>query len=405
MGSRRMPPHKVAILAGLIIILLFCSLGLVDHLAGNRQGSQQIPTAKGDPGTSRDPTVPPTPTSTPGTITEYSLDNGGVGEPWGTAVDTRGNVWFAEPGCDFTPSCPSSTPPGELGEWVASTHQILFYTLPAIPGNQPIFVAIDKSGNIWFTTPDNSMIGEFNPASKSFVGQWAVTPGSGPWDLTFNKGQIWFTEHFVSSIGVLDPVTHTHTDYSTPSADTNPYGIAANDPVNGNLIWFTENNEDVARIAVLDIGNNNAISEYPVRAEVNVGITPHLLALDAHGHPWWSEGWVRAIGTLDPTVAIPGMCGAASGDCIGVHEYFLPAVPAVCSDSHVSGMVMQRTGLIWTDDSLSAQIASFNPATQQFTMYNLATCDTHPHDGLNIDAAHHIWWDEEFTNALGELFT
>lgn len=351
------------------------------------------------------PTTPtPTPTPTQGTITEYPLNTGGVGEPWGTAVDTQGNVWFAEPGCDFAPSCSSSTPPGELGEWVASTHQTLFYTLPNITGNQPIFVVIDGSGNIWFTTPNNSMIGEFSPASQSFVGQWAVTSGSGPWDLAFNKGQIWFTEHFVSSIGSFNPVTHTYTDYPTPSANTNPYGIAANDPVNGNLIWFTENNGNVARIAVLDIGNNNTISEYPIRAEVNVGVTPHLLALDAQGHPWWSEGWVRAIGTLDPTVATSGTCGTSTGDCIGVQEHSLPAPPASCSSSHVSGMVIQSSGIIWTDDSLSAQIGSFNPATQQFTMYNLVNCGAHPHDGLNIDAAPHIWWDEEFANALGELY-
>ena len=29
----------------------------------------------------------------------------GVGEPWGTAIDGSGNIWFAEPGCDFAPTC------------------------------------------------------------------------------------------------------------------------------------------------------------------------------------------------------------------------------------------------------------------------------------------------------------
>ena len=344
----------------------------------------------------------PTPTPTPGQITEYPL-SGGVGEPWGTALDAQGNVWFAEAGCDFAPTCSPSAGPGQLGEWIASTQQTVFYKLPNIAGNQPIFVALDNSGNVWFTTPDNSMIGEFSPTSKSFVGQWAVTAGSGPWDLTFNLGQIWYTEHFVSSIGSFDPVTHSYTDYPTPSANSNPYGIAANDPANGNLIWFTENNSSVARIAVLDTGNNNTISEYPIQAQANSGLTPHLLALDAQGHPWWSEGWVRAIGTLNPAQATPGACGTTSGDCIGVHEYALPAPSNTCSGSHVSGIALQSTGLVWTDNSLSAQIGSFNPATQQFTMYNLATCGRHPHDGLNTDAASHIWWDEEFSNALGEL--
>ena len=340
----------------------------------------------------------PTPTPNPGQITEYPL-NSGVGEPWGTAVDAQGNVWFAEAGCDFAPSCSSSAGPGQLGEWVASTHQTLFYKLPNITGNQPIFVALDGSGNLWFTTPNNSMIGEFSPISKSFVGQWAVTAGSGPWDLTFNQGQIWYTEHFVSGIGSFDPVTHSHTDYPTPSANSNPYGIAAN----GTLIWFTENNSSVARIAVLDTGNHNTISEYLIQAQANSSLTPHLLALDSQGHPWWSEGWVRAIGTLNPAQATPGTCGTSSGDCIGVHEYALPGTPGTCSGSHVSGIALQGTGLVWTDDSLSAQIGSLNPTTQQFALYNLASCGSHPHDGLNSDAASHIWWDEEFSNELGEL--
>ena len=123
------------------------------------------------------------------------------------------------------------------------------------------------------------MIGGFSPISKSFVGQWAVTAGSGPWDLTFNQGQIWYTEHFVSSIGSFDPVTHSHTDYPTPSANSNPYGIAAN----GTLIWFTENNSSVARIAVLDTGNIIPSQSIRFRHRQIPVFTPHLMALDKVG--------------------------------------------------------------------------------------------------------------------------
>jgi streptogramin lyase len=43
-----------------------------------------------------------------------------------------------------------------------------------------VHVAFDGSGNLWFTTPNNSMIGEFSPSAGKFVGQWPVTAGSGP---------------------------------------------------------------------------------------------------------------------------------------------------------------------------------------------------------------------------------
>jgi len=211
------------------------------------------------------------------TINTFSIN--GVGEPWGTAIDSAGNVWFAEPGCDFAPTCSSSTAPGQIGELNAVSHSVVLYTLPNISGNQPIFLAFDGSGNIWFTTPNNSMIGEFTPATGKFVGQWPVTPGSGPWDLTFAGGKIWYSEHLVSAVGSFDPSTHAYQNFPTPSANANPYGIAAN----GSLIWFTENNSSVDRVGVLNTTNSNAISEYPIVAPLSG--TPHLLVVDPTGHP------------------------------------------------------------------------------------------------------------------------
>jgi streptogramin lyase len=317
-------------------------------------------------------------------------------------MDAAGNVWFAEPGCDFAPTCSSSTP-GQIGELPAGSSTPRFFTLPNISGNQPIFVALDSAGNVWFTTPNNSMIGEFNPSTQSFVGQWAVTAGSGPWDLTFANGKIWYTEYLVSAVGEFDPSTRTHSDFMTPTNYSHPYGIAAS----GSLIWFTENNSSVARIATLDTAANNKISEYLIRAQLpggTYGLTPHMIGVDAAtGNVWWTEGWVRKIGTLDPSQATPFQCGASSGNCTGVSEYALPQPSRACTGSHVSGLAVQGGGSrIWLDDSVSNQVGAYTPATNQFALANLK-CGVHPHDGLNLDLALHVWWDEENSNALGEL--
>src|SRR3984893_3865013 len=324
---------------------------------------------------------------------------GGRGDALGTAIDSAGNIWFAEPGCDFAPKCPASTAPGQIGKLKASSHTFAFFTLPNITGNQPIFLALDGSGNIWFTTPNNSMIGEFNPSTGQFIGQWPVTAGTGPWDLTFAGGKIWYTEHLASAVGSFDPSTHTHQDFQTPSANTNPYGIAAN----GGLIWFTENNSSVDRIAVLDTTNNNAISEYLIEATLN-GHTPHLITIDARGNPWWSEGFSKAIATLNPAAATPGQCGATSGNCKGIQRFLSPVTTNCSTATHVSGIAFQAsTGLVWFDNSLTAQVGSFNPSNNTFAMTSLSNCGAHPHDGLNVDGAGNVWWDEEFANALGEL--
>jgi streptogramin lyase len=321
----------------------------------------------------------------------------GVGYPWGIAVDGSGKIWFAEPGCDFRPTCPADTPPGQIGELNPATGDVQFHALPAIPGNQPIFLAFDDAGELWFTTPNNSMIGEFSPSSGQFVGQWPVTTGSGPWNLTAANGKLWYTEYFVSAIGEFDPASHAHQDFQTPSANSFPYGIAAS----GGQVWFTENNSSVDRVGVLDTTNGNAISEYPI-VQPTSG-TPHLIVVDPNGHPWWSEGWSNTIATLDPAAATPGSCGVVSGPCKGFQRFTVPSTGVCGGQAHISGIAVDATNRIWLDSSTSAEVGSFTPQTQAFDVQTLSNCSAHPHDGLTFDPAGNVWFDEEFINALGEL--
>jgi streptogramin lyase len=322
-----------------------------------------------------------------------------VGEPWGTAVDRRGNIWFAEPGCDFEPTCPAGTPPGQIGELKASSHTVVLHTLPDIPGNQPIFLAFDPSGNLWFTTPDNSKIGEFDPVTGKFVGQWSVTQGSGPWDLAFSNGTIWYTEHLVSAVGAFNPLTHQHRDFTTPSVNSNPYGIAADGP----LIWFAENNSSVDRVAVLHSASpSDSISEYPIVHPLSG--TPHMVTIGPNGHPWWTEGWSDTIATLDPGLATPGQCGTTSGVCKGVQRFALPRPARCLNGAHASGIAFDLArGLVWLDNSLTTQLGSFDPTTRRFALRTLSNCNAHPHDGLKLGLGDTVWFDEEFANALGEL--
>lgn len=323
----------------------------------------------------------------------------GVGEPWGLARDRAGNIWFAEPGCDFEPTCPAGTPPGQIGELKAYSHAIVFHTLPNRAGNQPIFLAFDGQGNLWFTTPNNSRIGEFRPSTGKFIGQWAVTGGSGPWDLTFSDRTIWYTEHLGAAVGSFNPSTHRHRDYRTPSANSNPYGIAAE----GGLIWFTENNSAVDRVAVLNPHKRrHEISEYSIVRPLSG--TPHMITVGPRGHPWWTEGFSDTIATLNPAAARPGRCGRSRGTCKGIRRFHLP--PGSCSTygTHVSGIAFQPSGgLIWLDNSLTAQVGFFDPRSHAFGLDTLPDCDDHPHDGLVLDPHDKAWVDEEFGEALGEL--
>ncbi len=325
-------------------------------------------------------------------VARYRLSDG-VGDPWGSAVDSAGNVWFAGAGCDFEANCSSGTPSGQLGVLYSGSQSVRFYTLPQLTGNQPIFVAPDAAGHIWFTTPNNSEIGEFDPATETFVGEWPVSPGSGPWDLVFAGGALWYTERFSSAVGRFDPATHSHADFPTPTPGTHPYGIAAQ----GSHIWFAEN--ETASIGSLDTASANEIVEYPLQASPAGSLTPHMLSVDDLGHIWWSGGWLRAVGELDPARATPRVCGARSGECVGITEYALP--PSPCHQSHVSGLAVQRgTSRVWLTDSLSGEVGYFDAQPQAFTLWQLNGCDAHSHDGLSLDPTGRVWWTDEFSNAL-----
>jgi streptogramin lyase len=332
------------------------------------------------------------------TINTFAIRNG-VGDPWGTAADGSGRIWFAEPGCDFGPTCAAGTPPGQIGVLDPASGAATLYTLPNIPGNQPIFVAFDGAGILWFTTPDNDRIGAFSPATGSFIGQWQVSSGSGPWDLTFVNGQIWYTEHHVAALGRFDPATHGHQDFPTPSGNSNPYGIAAS----GGRIWFTENNSNVDQVGMLDTTRGNAISEYPIVHPFSG--TPHMIVVDPNGQPWWTEGWSNTLATLNPAVATAGNCGPATGTCNGVQRWQLPPPSASCGggQTHASGLALDGAGRIWLDNSVTAQVGSFTPSTQTFDLTTLSGCAGHPHDGVSLDPAGNVWFDLEFANALGEL--
>ncbi len=328
--------------------------------------------------------------ASPFKATTYSTPQGT--DPWGTAIDKKGNVWLAVPGCDPTPACPSGTPPGKIETIQPSTGKwIQTHTLP-VGYAQPFFLAFDKQGRLWFPLPMGNAIGMFNPANNSFA-QWTVpTANAGPWDLAIDaQGNIWFTEHFVNQIGRFNPITHTFMEIATPASDSQPYGITLD--ASGN-VWFTENNPSVALIAEYTM--QGQLNEYKVRNSYDSNLTPHLITVDPSGNIWWSEGFVGMIGELHSAQAVPGTTD-------GVTEYAYPRLCSTCG-MHTSGIGVDKANRsIWFDDSLQNSYGFFPyGGAGKFTMQKAPgySSNPHPHDGLMVDSQGRIWFDEEFTNKL-----
>jgi streptogramin lyase len=320
------------------------------------------------------------------TATDYYIASGQ--EPWGTTFDSKGNVWVAVPGCDPSPMCSTSTPPGKIEVFNPSTTSwIATYQLPAGFG-QPLFVQFDASGNLWFAMPMSNSIGMLNPQTDTFQ-QFAVpTAGSGPWGLAIDhNGNIWFTEHYTNQIGEFIPSTQTMKEFATPSTNSLPYGIVVDA---SNNIWFTENNSAVAQIGEYTAGGT--MYEYKIRNNPPGGLTPHMITVDPNGNVWWTEGWVGMIGELQVAQAVPGTTN-------GVTEYSYPITCSTCGE-HTSGITVDGYGQVWFDDSMQGVFGSFPDSGQgSFSIYPAPT-PQHPHDGINVDTQNRIWFTEEFANKL-----
>jgi streptogramin lyase len=312
-------------------------------------------------------------------------------DPWGTAFDSSGRVWVALPGCDGA-ACSSTSAPGKLGLYnPAASAWATVVTLPAGYG-QPLFVAVDHSGKVWFTMPATNSIGRYDPASTT-VTQWAVpTPGSGPWGIAIDSaGTIWFTEHYVNKIASFNPGTAAFQEVATADTNSNPYGIVID---SSNNVWFTENTDAVA--SVDEYTTAGVLKQFKVRSTstAGTGLTPHLITIAANGSVWWSEGFAGAIASLNVAAAQPGTNS-------GVTENFYSHPCGNCG-THTSGIGVDSQGNIWWDDSLQSIFGSLPVGGGTFSEFSTPTANSHPHDGLNVDSQDRVWFDEEFANKLAE---
>lgn len=324
--------------------------------------------------------------------------------PWGATSDTKGNVWVAQPGCDPHPFTCGASQTGSIALVQRSPFKVVTnFTQPSGKGlTSPFFPVLDAAGDIWFTEPNSNAIGEFmpnlkNPASSTWQ-QWSVpTHNAAPFDLAFDAhGTLWFTEPQANQIGSFNLKTHAFTETAVPSANGTPYGITGPD-ANG-AMWFAENYSAVSRVASFVPPAKGALTTAAISEYLATGVTGnttiHLITLDHKGRVWWSEGFDGRIGSLTISQAVKGTSK-------GVTEYHTPS----CGNrgTHVSGIAVDNSGIVWYDDSLGNCVGSYNPATNTFGQSALLANNSHPHDGLIVASDNTVYVVEEFGNRIGEI--
>ncbi len=305
--------------------------------------------------------------------------------PWGIAPDyPRGFIWVAEPGCEAKPKC-QSTIQGLLGQYALSDSALIQNFSEPTGYSSPLFVAVDKSGNVWFTQPNTDAIGEFNMQNQNW-NQWPLKKGSAPFDLIFDRqGNLWFTEFGTNDIGFFNTQTYQVVENPIPTPNSNPYGIAID--ASGTM-WFSENAVGVDQIGSFTPTASGAIkiTEHAVGA-----LRPHLIATDRAGNVWYTGGFNGDIGEFVPRTGTHKLFVIYQGACLS---------PPNCTGTHISGIAVDSKGNVWFTDSLSQSVGYLVPSTGLVIARTIQASNSHPYDGLLVDNSDRVWFTEEFRLTL-----
>ncbi len=274
------------------------------------------------------------------------------------------------------PRCPTKFP-GILGQYALSDGTFIQDDTEPSGYTSPLFVVVDKNGNLWFTQPTSDAIGEFDPQTAVW-NQWSVKRGSAPYDLLDTHGNLWFTEFAGNALGFLNTQTHKVVETPIPTTGSDPYGITL-DP-KGN-IWFAENAPGINQIGSFTptLSGHVKIAEYAID-----GTRPHLITADRAGNIWFCEGFDGDLGEFTPASRVSRIFRVYTGLC----------TQTLCSGTHISGIQADSEGNIWFSDSLSQHIGYLVPATGQRVVQTLPM-NSHPHDGLNVDVYGRVWCTEQ----------
>jgi streptogramin lyase len=113
------------------------------------------------------------------------------------------------------------------------------YQLPSGDA-QPLFLAFDSQGRLWFPLPMANSIAMFNPSNNTYQ-KWAIPTGNaGPWGVAVDhNGKVWFDDAEQGIFGSFpDSGSGSFATYNTPTSNSHPHdGLNVDGQ---NRIWFDE---------------------------------------------------------------------------------------------------------------------------------------------------------------------
>lgn len=210
-------------------------------------------------------------------MTEYPI----AGSPLNIAVEAPGRLWV---------TIPASNTIGSLVVTSTTIYTFTSYVLPTAQSEPYDLVYDAPRGIIWFTQRQGNRIGRFDISTKLITDYTVPTPDSKPMGIALApNGLVWFVENGANRIASLNPTTATFHEYEyTPRnlGNANLTDIAVQ---SDNAIWFTAP------------GDHDAVKLVPaanafVRSLVGPTSRPLGITIDPDGRPWITEAVRSNIG-------------------------------------------------------------------------------------------------------------
>ena len=255
------------------------------------------------------------------------------------------------------------------------------YKVPTA-GAFPHDPAVDGAGRVYFTEMMADKIGRFDPASATFAEFKVPTAGCGPHGIVVGSdGIVTFTEIHANKIARFDPAREAFHEYPTGNAAEPHTPVLTSD----REVYFTAPGSDA--IARLDIASG-AVATYAVPTPDAV---PYGIKLGPDRALYFTEFGSNKIGRFDlashlikefatPTAEsaprrlwfsknalyftefAAGRLGRLDLSDNTIKEWLSPGG----AGSLPYGIVVDRNGQVWYEESASGTIVRFDPLHQKF---------------------------------------
>ncbi len=155
----------------------------------------------------------------------------------------------------------------------------------------PDDLLVDRKGTVWFLSPEDNKVYNFEPDSVNLNGFLIPTPNSYPKGIAIDgNGAIWFAQANTNNIAKLVPSRGTFSEYKIPTPFANPETLTVD---GADRVWFVELRTN--RLGAFYPGDERFYEALIPTA----GGLPNAIEVDNRGNIWFLEYLGNKVGVFD----------------------------------------------------------------------------------------------------------